>query len=541
MLKILVVDDENLVRVALRSIIDWEQHGFDFIGTASDGYEAIAMVEKFHPDIVITDLKMPNMDGLQLIKKLKESNYAGKIVVLSNYGELDLVKQALMLGAAEYILKVTIIADDFIAMLNNIGGALASEKEMKIRKLIETIQLKQSITIMKNDFFKYLLNDENDFEYQYIARQIEEAGLPAVLPKSIMLYVFIDNYEEALGSAEFDDRKMLSTSMQKIISEYLSPINDIQIVGIDHKRLAVIIPLQGFKLIKNTPEKSAKKIHDLLKLYLNIEVSIVVSTEFEGYYGAKSMYSKCIKAIGFKFYSGNGSIIAIFPQVTDNKLFSEYENELRKIWPLFEEKNISEAAESIKTIVSYASKACIEPILLKKDVIRLVEIIERKIYNSSLMKGHIFESNKEHISNAETADQFIELVSELLKSIFALLKTEYKANYRDEIRSIIQFINNNYSKKITINMISKYANLNESYICRLFKNETGKSIMSYINEVRMDKAAALIKGKDMPIKNIACQVGIDDQFYFNKVFRKYFGVSPTDFRNSKKSSSINCH
>ena len=537
MLKILIVDDENLVRVALRSIIDWEQHGFDLVGTASDGCEAVGMVEKYQPDIVITDLKMPNMDGLQLIKRLKDTGYPGKIIVLSNYGEFDLVKQALMLGAAEYILKVTIIADDFVALLKNIEGALASENEMKLKKLQETIQLKQSVTIMKNDFFKYLLNEENNFEYQYITRQIKEAGLPASLPNSIMLCIFVDNYEETLSSAKVDDRKMLSLSMQNIISEYLSSITDIHMVEIDCKRLVVIIPSQGFKSLMSSPEKAAEKIHALLKLYLNIEVSIVASTEFEGYYGAKTTYSGCVKASGFKFYTGNGSIISMSKNKTGNKeLLPDYDNELKKISALFEEGSADEAVENIKTVMEYAFKAGIEPAVFKKNIIRLVEILERRTRNSSLIEEPAFESGKELIYNAETGERFLKLVSELINRIFALLETENKTNYREDINNVIQFIKSNYRKKITIKMISKYVNLNESYICRVFKNETGKSIMNYLNEIRMEKAAALIKGKDIPFKNIACQVGIDDQFYFNKVFRKYFGVSPTDFKNSKKSS-----
>ena len=106
MYRALIVDDEDIIKIGLKTIIDWEQLGFEIVGTAEDGLEAIKMVEELSPDLIITDIIMPRMDGIELMEELKKRGFAGKIIVLSNYGEVDYVKRAMKLGAEDYILKV---------------------------------------------------------------------------------------------------------------------------------------------------------------------------------------------------------------------------------------------------------------------------------------------------------------------------------------------------------------------------------------------------------------------------------------------------
>ena len=118
MYSILIIDDEPIVKIARRSILPWEEHGFFICGTASNGLEAVPLIEKHHPDIIITDLKMPEMDGLEIIRFLKEKEYPGEILVLSNYEDFDSVRSALLLGAADYLLKIKIQPDTLLACLN---------------------------------------------------------------------------------------------------------------------------------------------------------------------------------------------------------------------------------------------------------------------------------------------------------------------------------------------------------------------------------------------------------------------------------------
>lgn len=128
MYKVIIVDDEKIVRIGLKTIIKWNENGYELVGEAKDGISAFSMVQKYNPDIVITDLKMPNLDGIGLIKKLKEENYKCKVLVLSNYSDFELVKEAMKLGAADYILKLTMQPDDLLKILKQMSQQLNKEK-----------------------------------------------------------------------------------------------------------------------------------------------------------------------------------------------------------------------------------------------------------------------------------------------------------------------------------------------------------------------------------------------------------------------------
>ena len=386
MYNILIVDDEPIVKIALRSILPWEEYGFFICGTAGNGLEALSLVEKQHPDVIITDLKMPGMDGLELIRTLKEKNYPGEILVLSNYEDFDSVRSALLLGAADYLLKIKIQADTLLACLNKTTEKLQKKAGEKSPVPEEIISENRNRLLLS--FF------QRDSSLASFIRENRETELGFMEKSCAICYV---TFEKFLSNNAFSIsanllRDMILDAVQGVLQPYILVLNDYSaLVVFSQKELTV----------------SQIKVEQLVK----------------------KLYNR------FTMYQ------SFAPDMP-------YQENL---------KNYEEA---------------------------------RKIYQS-------FHQNEGH--------------------------------YKNDVAKTITYIEENYMHRLTLASISANVNLSSSYLCRVFKSEVGTSITSYLNNLRIRKAATLIKEQDLSLKEISAMVGIDDQLYFSRLFKKCMGISPSEY------------
>lgn len=386
MYNILIVDDEPIVKIALRSILPWEEYGFFICGTAGNGLEALSLVEKQHPDVIITDLKMPGMDGLELIRTLKEKNYPGEILVLSNYEDFDSVRSALLLGAADYLLKIKIQADTLLACLNKTTEKLQKKAGEKSPVPEEIISENRNRLLLS--FF------QRDSSLASFIRENRETELGFMEKSCAICYVTFEKFlsNDAFSISANLLRDMILDAVQGALQPYILVLNDYSaLVVFSQKELTV----------------SQIKVEQLVK----------------------KLYNR------FTMYQ------SFAPDMP-------YQENL---------KNYEEA---------------------------------RKIYQS-------FHQNEGH--------------------------------YKNDVAKTITYIEENYMHRLTLASISANVNLSSSYLCRVFKSEVGTSITSYLNNLRIRKAATLIKEQDLSLKEISAMVGIDDQLYFSRLFKKCMGISPSEY------------
>ena len=386
MYNILIVDDEPIVKIALRSILPWEEYGFFICGTAGNGLEALSLVEKQHPDVIITDLKMPGMDGLELIRTLKEKKYPGEILVLSNYEDFDSVRSALLLGAADYLLKIKIQADTLLACLNKTTEKLQKKAGEKSPVPEETISENRNRLLLS--FF------QGDGSLASFIQENRETKLGFMEKGCAICYVTFEKFlsNDAFSISANLLRDMILDAVQGALQPYILVLNDYSaLVVFSQKELTV----------------SQIKVEQLVK----------------------KLYNR------FTMYQ------SFAPDMP-------YQENL---------KNYEEA---------------------------------RKIYQN-------FHQNEGH--------------------------------YKNDVAKTIAYIEENYMHRLTLASISANVNLSSSYLCRVFKSEVGISITSYLNNLRIRKAATLIKEQDLSLKEISAMVGIDDQLYFSRLFKKCMGISPSEY------------
>lgn len=524
MYQILLVDDEPIVKVALRTIVDWESNGFSICATASNGKEALVQVEKFQPDIIITDLKMPKMDGLELIKHLKEKNYTGKILVASNFGEYELVREALTLGAMDYMLKISIKPDALVSLMKKAVSQLEDERQTQEQQKQQIQQMEHNIKKVRSVILKeYLTNPEIDEE------SLLKNGSVNFIPPNLSYLCYLSLQTSAPFSSD-NKRVYPSTIIENILREILDVLDDLEIIPIESSSLLLIIPKEQLQRKGIQLMDLMHKMVDTLKLYTSALPTIIYSLEFIGYAKEKVQFEKCRETLNILFYDYKDILSA--EQITFQHFLPEqdYRSFSVKLEENLKFGNTEEANATIDSLLEQCHTHLVHPEIVKiffQKVLNYLPFCVPELDGESAAK---YDAYKESISYCDCIAQLKSTCCEALQLLQS--RGEHVPHMKKEVLTVITFINQNYAKKITLTEIARQVNLNENYLCRIFKEQTGKSIINYINQVRMENAAKIILNGNVYMKEVAAAIGIEDPFYFTRLFKKYFGINPTEYKTA---------
>ncbi len=523
MYNVLIVDDEPIVKIALRSILSWEEYGFFICGTASDGMEALTLIDKYRPDLIITDLKMPNMDGLTLIRKLKEQNYSGEILVISNYEDFDYVRSALVMGATDYILKISIKEDDLIQHLKKISNKLDSSRTQKnITQEYTLVLQEQQHSQMQEALKEYLESPD------YSLSQLFENS-PVISEKHkdtfTLCYFNFDRYIQ-------EQSRLISRELiQNTILESFKGIPDCEILYLNRNNILVFVPVFSLKKQNIQLTSFMSRLPSLFQLYLSVSPVIIYEDQITGFDELKEWYRIFQHILDLNFYGELAVVHAKECLPVHYINFIYYKDMAQTVW----NNNASGMEKSltlIQSVIKKCSKLHIYPEIIKTFFEKTIELLEYLNHDISLETHEFLMEAKENIRSCSSSEELLLLVTLSIQAIFQpVITTETdQAVYKEEILQAIQYINRNYHRKISLAAIAKHVNLSSGYLCRLFKAEVGTSLTSYINDLRMKKAGELIKKQDTYLKEVAISVGIEDQLYFSRLFKKHYGMAPSEYK-----------
>jgi two-component system response regulator YesN len=296
----------------------------------------------------------------------------------------------------------------------------------------------------------------------------------------------------------------------------------------------------------NSNEQMVNNLIHVLELYLNISVSAVLSESYDDLTSIRSQYRLCKEAMKVRFYFISPSLLKLseikLDHVSLSSNYIHWANEIREAW---EEHNLEKADELITSIVNMAKKMYFDPDELKKFFITLFDNMIKTILSSKkqqelmldkidLLHGEMSESTNKVVISIENVDEFNEWVKKKINHLFSVSFEIRSKHYRKEVNKVIEIVKKRIETKITLNQLAHELNMSETHLCRIFKQDTGKSIINYIIDYKLSKAAEMLKNTDLQIKEIASEIGIHDPFYFNRSFKKIYGVSPSQFRKKNR-------
>lgn len=525
MYKVLIADDEKLIRITLKNMIDWKALDCDIVALAKDGKEAYEIYKEVHPEIVITDLKMPEMDGITLISKIHEDNKNTQVIALSNYSDFELVRDAMKAGAFDYLLKVTLEEKELENIIRQVkesceASAISTnedgEKAMKALQHQMVLSKNEHHTMDQEEFLKLLNNplfDDYKEHYQ-------------------MAYFRVDNIY-GLYENKIKDHIQLKTNLADLIKES---------IPMHMKHMDIFISNHSGVIIFQSSEKIRVMnvcnsiLRDIVQ-YMDIHVSIILSDKAYGFNEFFSIYQTLLAAQEKRFYIGEGTLIQLeniqaFQELNMNQITYHID-----IIEAVKAKGFAQVSQLIEDALLYMKQHMIKPIQVLEYFVFIFNNIEGNEIAKGCKQAFHFDKVNKRIHTCETLDKLATVLEESFQLVEDWVKDTNTNKYRKEIMDIIQYIDENYTRKISLTMIAEHFEMTESYLSRMFKSETGKNLIYCINEKKMKKALELLIESDVKIKDISTSLGMEDQLYFNKVFKKFYNISPSEYR--KKASGDN--
>ncbi|MNB95587.1 putative response regulatory protein [compost metagenome] len=529
--KVLIVDDEVLARVGIKSFVQWNEAGFEVVGEAENGKKALAMIIDLKPDIVITDIHMPVMNGIELIKAVKEKNIQVEFLILSAYDDFEYVKEAMRLGANDYILKLEMEPKALTELLDKLREKIEAEPTKKTAEDY-FMHSKENLSTIQEKLFKEMVfghkyrNDE--FE-----RKIKEIQITLPRHNLICLVLNLDN------KGRFDKRNtkdvyLLDYAIMNIINEILIDFH-YGVVFCSRPEEYIIIFSAGEE---KKDDQSNQKVTELeriikrfLKEYLNISVTIGVSNFFQEYVKLPIAYQQALYAVNQNFNLPRGSTIRykdIIPMAKDEDLSLELD--LKNLERQFEAVDVAGIGNSFDMMINYFLETTdkITREHLKATCAALVFIINSYLDEYKMDKGKLWGTDPyKQLEELKTQKDFISWIEQL--KVKLLNDLDHTDEQKRMIAKAKQFVNRNYMEEISLDSVSKYINISANYFSAVFKKETGTNYIDYVTNVRIEAAKRLLIEQKYKIYEISQMVGYENEHYFSRVFKKITGVSPKKF------------
>lgn len=514
--KLLIIDDEEWILEGLKLILPWNEMGIELTDTAQNGQEAIEIIENEHPTIVLTDIRMPLLDGLEIAKYVFDKAMETEVIIVSGYSDFEYARQAIKYNVSAYLTK-PIDADELRVAISNIIRKLQSQreqicmanrfKEMEVNRMLSKQYLSEREI---NADFK---DEKVYFTCVFQLSCIEMKNHQIIDPESYFLKLIkgsewcgkeglcfrnSTNPNQYIFIAEFFKTTSYERQYEKILYEFEKLLvkirREMQIegcIGVSAPYANTSLSFKAYLQASFITENSSK----------DKRINIISNKEFEKKYCELNISHNCIRELTEIIESGNRKrTIDILRNMTDHWLSQSL---------FFIRINVQE------TIIALSS------LMAKYD-------------------GNMYELNHEYadvfsqIWHVNSGKKLVELCTFLVEAVFDYIQSVKNENKESTVLQIKHYINNHYYENIRLSDMANKYYVNLTYLSRKFKQEIGMNFNDYVREIRLQKASRLLKESDMKVYEIAQKVGFENENYFMKKFREKYDVTPSVYREMSK-------
>lgn len=529
----MLVDDEEDVISAIRQTIDWESLGFSVPREAHNGIEALEFAEESAPDVVLTDIKMPYMDGLELAHKLKELYPNIRIIVFSGFDEFEYAREALRLEAEEYMLK-PVHAAELSKLFLRIRESLDTERAERQNREQLQAYYEKSLPRLRESFFVSLLDGK--IPEEEIARQAEDYQLE--LGASPCAAAVIHT-----GSAGLPDgvsAVMIAASVRRLAEESLGQRFHARFFGYlgNTVMLAELGETEQLRFLTDACDRFCR----LAAAKLGATVTIGVGKVCAAFHELRDSYTGARNALSYRMIYGTGkaiSISEIAPQEKNGTDLSERES----MQDIFRKMRMEKEEELSAAIARYIAENAAAQASVQEYRFFVMETageLYRFAKDNALSAEEIFGDNDAmyRILQQLEPGELTRWMDEVCRKMREMIQHKRADSARSFAARAIDYVNEHYAEgELTVDAMCSHLNVSAAYFSTIFKRETGKTFVQYLTDLRMEKAVELLLSTSEKTYMIARKVGYADPNYFSYVFKKQFGMSPSKYKDSRGSEA----
>ena len=532
MYKVLLVDDETLIREAISENIQWEEMGFSFMGACENGKQAMETIEKEQPDLLLTDINMPFVDGMELTKFVYENYPDTKVIIISGFDEFEYAKNAVKYQVLEYILK-PITPMEFSETLLRVKKMFDERKEnQRDMKKIRSAYV-SNLPMVQGRYLHNLLNGTVD--YSKLQDKQEELRLNLDANCYNTALVEGDNLEPFTSQYANVKDELALFAIYNITAELIASENcGIAFQGIDEKT-AILFMGDEEEMLKLKIKQILPKIHQAVEEFLQIQVTIAVGKTVPRLEELPDSFAKTKSALEYKFMLGGNQTIEAeeYEEIRNSAKHVDIFEWASQIATTIRTNKIEEIAqrteqfiEQVKTSYVNKNRSFVYVQNLVLSVINLLELpeeLEEEIYGQE-------RNFMKQIYECENLDEIELRLRGTFRYICNLMSNQRDSYGKRQAMMALEYIEKNYADStVSLNSVCTALAMSTSYFSSIFKNYTGETFIESLTKKRMEKAKILLEQGNLKTYEIAEAVGYSDAHYFSVAFKKMVGKTPTEY------------
>ncbi len=534
MLKVFLVEDEFVVRDGIKNNIDWKAHGYEFCGEASDGELAFPMIQKLKPDIVITDIKMPFMDGLELSKLIKKEFPWMEIIILSGYEDFKYAREGIKIGVAEYLTK-PISGSELLEEVDSLASKIEEkrrEREIseKYRKEIEEVFQQE-----RKNLFQYLVTGSKS-----VPELLEMADRLSV-DLSSMWYSIVLIMTQSMNHAQEEYSNSLIEIEQK-----LNAIDDETHILIFDRNLegkALLFKADSIEELDRVQNEYLDKMKEILLPYSHVRYFGGVGVSVNRLTELPISFEKASHAFANR-YLVKESLVLYSADLEQGVPVEQAEFDISHVDPkqmdrtkIREFLKLGDKEETIYFVEEFFKG--LGTSALESNMFRQYIAMDTYFCVAEFAEGLMFQKDElEPIDMTsgilQSSEGTMKYIVRIIEKALELREKAASNRYGDVVDEVMRYIEKNYAEEdLSLNLLASHVNFSPNHLSMIFSQQTGQTFIKYLTDFRMNKAKELLRCTGKRSSVICMEVGYKDPHYFSYLFKKTQGMTPTQYREGK--------